>query len=130
MAGIILFDGLCNLCSGSVQFILKRDPEGYFKYASLQGDMGSRFLKEYGIPDNVDSIVLIEDDKFHVKSDAVLKICRNLKGGWRFFAVFQMLPRSLRDFLYDFMAKNRYRWFGKRESCMLPTEKVRKRFLE
>ncbi|XJZ29070.1 thiol-disulfide oxidoreductase DCC family protein [Bacillota bacterium Lsc_1132] len=130
MAGIVLFDGLCNLCSGAVQFIIKRDPGGYFQFASLQSKAGIRFLKQYGIPDNLNSVILIDNGIFFEKSDAALKICLRLKGGWKLVAVFFIIPKPVRDLVYDAIANKRYRLFGKKDSCMLPTAENRKRFLD
>lgn len=130
MSSIILFDGVCNFCSGSVQFIIKRDPEGQFRFASQQGKVGSHLLKKYGIGEDLDSLVLIENETYYVKSDAALRICRNLKGFWKVFVILQIIPTPIRNFFYDIVARNRYQWFGKKESCMLPTPDIKDRFLE
>ncbi|MGE8207168.1 thiol-disulfide oxidoreductase DCC family protein [Heyndrickxia sp. NPDC080065] len=130
MAGIILFDGVCNFCNSSVQFIIKRDPAGCFKFASLQSEIGKKLLREHGIHDEIDSFVLIEDNTYYIKSSAALRMCKNLQGLWRLLYLFLIIPPPIRDFFYDLIAKNRYKWFGIRESCMLPTKEERDRFLE
>lgn len=129
MDRIILFDGVCNFCNHSVQFIIKRDPNRYFKFASLQNEIGGELLKKYGLNQDMNSFVLIENEKVYVKSSGALQVCRNLKGSWKLLAVFQIIPRPLRDCIYDFIAKNRYKWFGKQESCKLPLPEDRERFL-
>lgn len=130
MASIILFDGVCNLCNHSVQFILKRDPNGIFKFCSLQSDTAKTLLNQHHVTSEFDSIVLIEDDKYYVKSTAAVRICRKLTGAWKLFSVFWIIPAPLRDLIYDLFAKNRYNWFGKQDSCMMPTQDVKNRFLE
>lgn len=130
MKGIILFDGVCNFCNQSVQFIIKRDPSGYFQFTPLQSDVGQRLLKRHNVPEHVDSIVLIDNGKPYVKSSAALRICKNLHGAWKILYIFLFTPRSIRDYFYDFFAKNRYKWFGKQDSCMLPSPEIRKRFLD
>jgi predicted DCC family thiol-disulfide oxidoreductase YuxK len=130
MNTIILFDGVCNLCNSSVQFIIKRDPNGHFKFASLQSETGQMLLSHYGINTEIDSIVVIENEKVYVKSSAALRIGRKLSGFWRFLMILKFLPPFLRDFFYDIVSKNRYKWFGKKESCMIPTIETKKRFLD
>lgn len=127
---IILFDGICNLCNGSVQFILKKDPDGHFNFASLQGKVGKRLLNDYGIDENSDSFILIQDDGWYNKSNAALHVCKDMKGFLKLLYVFRFIPRPIRDAVYDVVAKNRYRWFGKRDSCMMPTPKFKDRFLD
>lgn len=130
MNKIILFDSECNFCDRSVQFIIKRDPEGYYKFASLQSDTGQKILKEYSVPDNIDSFILIDNNRYYSKSSAALRVCKNLKGLWKLFYSLLIVPRPIRDFFYEIIAKNRYKWFGKKDSCMLPSPDIRKRFLE
>jgi predicted DCC family thiol-disulfide oxidoreductase YuxK len=130
MGAIILFDGICNFCNSSVQFIIKRDPTGYFKFASLQSETGQQLLKQYGVKKEIDSLIVIEKQNVYIKSSAALQICRKLTGLWRFFSVLRVFPPIVRDYLYDIVAKNRYNWFGKRDSCMLPTAEMKKRFLD
>jgi predicted DCC family thiol-disulfide oxidoreductase YuxK len=130
MRRIILFDGVCNFCDSSVKFIIKRDPKGYFKFAPLQGETGRNLLKEFDLTENLDSIVYIEDNRFYKKSAAALRICKSLKGAWRLFVILKILPSPIRDYFYDIIAKNRYKWFGKKDSCMIPTPEIRSRFLD
>lgn len=129
MERIILFDGECHFCDQSVQFIIKRDPKGRFTFASLQSDIGKELLKKFHVPEDMDSLVLIEENKCYVQSTAALRVYKNLKGAWKIAYVFLAVPKPIRDFFYDLIAKNRYRWFGKKESCPLPSPEERKRFL-
>lgn len=128
---ILLFDGVCNLCSGSVQFIIKRDPGARFRFASLQSATGERLLAELRIDRMaLDSLIVVEEGRWYKESDAVLRIVRILGGPWKALGIFRLIPRPLRDRLYRLVARNRYRWFGKKEACWLPTPELRKRFLE
>ncbi|WP_255167775.1 thiol-disulfide oxidoreductase DCC family protein [Natrononativus amylolyticus] len=128
---IVLFDGVCNLCNGFVQFIVPRDPEGRFHFASLQSDVGRQLLAEHDLPtDELESIVLIEGDDCHVKSAAVIRIATKLGGIYRLLGPCRFLPRRVRDWAYEFVAARRYRWFGEKDQCMMPTGDVRTRFLE
>ncbi|MFP5111902.1 thiol-disulfide oxidoreductase DCC family protein [Bacillaceae bacterium C204] len=130
MDRIILFDGVCNLCNSSVQFIIKRDTVGYFKFASLQSESGQTLIKKFGLNNDLNSFVLIENNKVYLKSSAALRVCSKLGTGWRILSIFRFLPPFFRDFLYDIVAKNRYKWFGKEESCMLPLPEWKERFLD
>ncbi|SES24333.1 thiol-disulfide oxidoreductase DCC family protein [Salipaludibacillus aurantiacus] len=131
MSHIVLFDGDCNICDTSVQFIIKRDPQQKFAFASLQSDTGKALLKKYQVDRRTDSIVLIEKSgKIFEKSSAALRIARRLKGGWKLTALFLIVPPFIRNFFYDLIAKNRYKWFGKKSSCRMPTPDERKRFLD
>lgn len=128
---LVLFDGVCNLCNGAVQFIIKRDPEGKFVFASLQSDFASDQLKKFGMdPGSLHSIIVIEEDKMLERSDAILSIASHLNGFWRMFRAFRLLPRFIRDGLYDLVASYRYRIFGKQDSCMIPTPELKARFRE
>lgn len=128
---IILFDGVCNLCNGSVQFVLKRDRGGYFKYASLQSESGQELLKKYGLPtDDYNSFVLVEGERVYTQSTAALRVARKLDGAWKILYGFILLPAFIRDAVYGLIARNRYRIFGKRESCMLPQPEWKSRFLD
>jgi predicted DCC family thiol-disulfide oxidoreductase YuxK len=124
---IVLFDGVCNLCNGAVRFILARDPGARFRFASLQSDVARRLLKG-ALP--AETMVLIEAGKVHTKSDAALRIARELRAPWPLLYAFAAIPRGFRDMLYDWIARHRYAWFGKRDACMLPTPQMRGRFLE
>ncbi|MFT9597807.1 thiol-disulfide oxidoreductase DCC family protein [Mesobacillus sp.] len=129
MHPVILFDGVCNFCDASVQFILNRDPNETFHFASLQSEVGQELLKKYRVRNDVDSMILIEDDKVFYKSSAALRISRHLHWAWKLLYVFMIVPAPIRNIVYDLIAKNRYKWFGQKESCMLPPPNVRKRFL-
>ena len=130
-SAIVLFDGVCNLCSGFVQFVVPRDPEGKYRFASLQSEVGRELLAEHDLPtDELESIVLIEDGESYVKSAAVIRIASDLGGRYRLLSPFRYVPAALRDRVYDFVADHRYRWFGKKDRCMMPSGDVESRFLE
>jgi predicted DCC family thiol-disulfide oxidoreductase YuxK len=127
---IILFDGVCNFCNNSVNFIIERDSDNYFKFAPLQTEIAEELAKKHGIDkENTDSIILIEDNKAHTHSTAALKIARRLDGIWSLFYVFIIVPKFIRDFFYKTFAKYRYKLFGKKDVCMMPTPEIRERFL-
>jgi len=127
---IILFDGVCNLCNSTVTFVIKHDPKGIFKFASLQQYKGQELVYNYDIdPLKVDSIVLIENGKAYTKSSAALRIFKRLKGGYAMLYLFMIIPSFIRDIVYDYIAKNRYKWYGKKDSCMLPAPEFISRFL-
>ncbi len=131
MERIIFFDGVCNVCNASVQFILKRDPEGAFKYCTLQSARGQKTLEENGMPTGTfDTFLLSENGKLYTKSTAALRAVKELSGFWPMLYVFIIVPAFVRDTIYGFVARNRYKWFGKKESCMIPTPEIRSRFLE
>jgi predicted DCC family thiol-disulfide oxidoreductase YuxK len=128
--GLVIFDGYCNFCSRSVLFILRRDKKGYFTFAPSQTGEGKEILDRYRLGELArHSIVLIEQGKVYRKSTAALRIARHLTGGWRVLYAFVIMPRKLRDFMYDLMARNRYRVFGMREHCFVPGPEIRGRFL-
>ena len=127
---IVLFDGVCNLCNGLVRFIIKRDRFGKFKFASLQSDIGQQLLTRFGLAKNeFESFVFIQGDKYYLRSAAALKVLKELGGIWRAFYVFILIPRSIRDFMYNLIAKSRYKIFGKRDVCMVPTPELQERFI-
>jgi predicted DCC family thiol-disulfide oxidoreductase YuxK len=127
---IVLFDGVCNFCSSVVRFAILRDPDGIFRFASLQSDTGQLFLKKFGLStDDFDSFVLIEGHRFSLRSTAVLRLCKMLNGFWPIVYLMIIVPAPIRDFIYDLVAQNRYRWFGKKEECFIPSADVRNRFL-
>ena len=131
MSSLILFDGLCNLCSGSVQFVVEHDPAGRFQFAALQSATARRVLQAHGVMDSLtDSIVLVEDGRVFTRSTAALRIARRLPFPWPLLAVFLAVPRPLRDGIYSLAARYRYRWFGKLDRCMMPTAALRSRFLD
>jgi len=128
---IILFDGVCNLCNGAITFIIQRDKKDIFRYAPLQSEIGKELAAKHHIDlDKVDSIILVTEDKAYAKSTAALRIAKQLSAGWPLLAVFLILPRFLRDAVYDFIARNRYKWFGKKEACMIPTPELKSKFLD
>lgn len=127
---IVLFDGICNFCSSSVQFIIRRDRKGRFRFASLQSKIADQLLAGHDRSGKMDSIVLIDHGKCYTESTAVLLIASRLDGLWKAAAIFLLLPKGIRDPLYRWFARNRYRWFGKMDSCMIPSPEIRERFLE
>jgi predicted DCC family thiol-disulfide oxidoreductase YuxK len=128
---IILFDGVCNLCVYFVQFVIRRDPAENFVFASLQSETGRRLIGEHAIPgDAMASIILVEDGRAFWKSTAALRIFRGLAQPWPLLYPFVLAPSFIRDAVYDFVAAHRYRWFGKRDECMLPTPELKRRFLD
>lgn len=130
-AAIILFDGVCNLCERSVQTVLKYDRQGYFHFASLQSDAGRKLLQQFGLPaDELKSFVLIENGKAFTRSTAALRVAGKLGGPWKLLYPFIVLPAFLRNAVYDLIAANRYRWFGKKEACWLPKPEWTSRFLD
>jgi predicted DCC family thiol-disulfide oxidoreductase YuxK len=127
---IVLFDGVCNLCNGLVRFIIKRDRNRKFKFASLQSEIGQQRLQRFGLAKNeFESFVLTRGDRYYLKSTAALKMLREVGSIWKVFYVFIILPRPVRDFIYDLIAKSRYKIFGKRDVCMVPTPELKERFL-
>lgn len=126
---IILFDGVCNLCNGAVQSIIKRDKKRVFRFASLQSGTGKKLLEQYRIPPDYSSIILIEPEKAWYKSTAVLRIARKLPGAWPLLYVLVAIPRFIRDPVYNFVARNRYKWFGKQEECRQPAPQLKERFI-
>jgi predicted DCC family thiol-disulfide oxidoreductase YuxK len=127
---ILLFDGVCNLCNRVIQFTIRRDPERKFKFASLQSDTGQQMLKKLGLSINdFESFVLIKGDKYFLRSTAALMVLRELGGFWRLFYFLMIIPRPVRDFIYNLVAKSRYRIFGRRATCMVPTPDLEDRFL-
>lgn len=127
---IILFDGVCNLCNGAVQFILKRDKYQRFLFASLQSSVGQQKLKDYQLSEKSDTILLLSAHRVFDKSNAALEIAKHLSGLWPLLYALKVVPRFIRDAVYSWIAKNRYRFFGKRDVCMLPTPELKSRFLE
>jgi predicted DCC family thiol-disulfide oxidoreductase YuxK len=127
---ILLFDGVCNLCSRAVQFVIRHDPAGRFRFAALQSPAGQRLLVEHGLPaDTLDTFVLIEGARCFTRSDAAIELARRLDGAWRWLRLAAVVPRPIRDWAYGVLVRNRYRWFGRRESCMVPTPELSQRFL-
>ena len=127
---ILLFDGHCNLCNAWVQYVVKRDSSGTIRFASLQSGAGRRLLEEHKIDANyIDSLLFFEEGSFSVSSNAALRTLSYLDGWQKHLIFLAVVPRSLRDLVYSFIARNRYKWFGRREQCMVPTAELSKRFL-
>jgi predicted DCC family thiol-disulfide oxidoreductase YuxK len=126
---VILFDGVCNLCNASVQFVIQRDPQAHFAFAPLGSDAANELLRGRRATITSDSIILVEKDAIYDQSTAALRIARRLSGGWSLTSAFLVVPRVLRDAVYRLIARNRYRWFGRRDACMIPTPELRARFL-
>jgi len=130
MNALVLFDGVCNMCNGIVQFLIRHDPKGQFHFAALQSETGRQTLQRFGLgTDAMATMVLVEDAHCFTHSDAALRIAAMLGGFWGIFAVLRLIPRPWRDRAYRFVVDHRYRWFGKRDSCMVPTPELRARFL-
>ena len=131
MPAIVLFDGVCNFCNATVNFIINRDPAGYFRFAALQSDAARPYLDGCGKPPGfLDNIVLVEDGVCYLRSTAMLRIVRRLPGLWPLLYPAILVPRPLRDAAYDWFARHRYGWFGKRSECRVPTAELRSRFLQ
>ena len=127
---IILFDGVCNFCNFWVNFLLDRDKKDKFRFTALQSEKGGELLKKISLStEDFDTFILIDEEKFYIKSTAVLRVARNLPGFWKALYVFIIVPAPIRDFAYSLVAKNRYKFFGKKEACRIPTPEERKKFL-
>ncbi|PZF74780.1 thiol-disulfide oxidoreductase DCC family protein [Taibaiella soli] len=124
---VILFDGVCNLCNSTVQFIIRHDKKHRFRFAALQSAYGQRLVEKFAV--SGDSVVLYQDGKIYQRSSAVLKIAPQISGAYWLLCIGYILPRFLRDAIYDLVARNRYRWFGKQDSCMMPTKELQSLFL-
>ena len=140
VAPIILFDGVCNLCNASVQFIIERDPTAIFRFSALQSDFVQSILAKNAVnmassdipkigAEGGDSVILVENGNVYDRSTAALRIARRLSGAIKFLYIFIVIPRPIRDFFYKIIAKNRYRWFGKQDACWMPTKELKARFL-
>lgn len=129
---IILFDGICNLCNASVRFVIKHDKKEVFRFVALQSELGQKIIKHIGIDiKNTDSIILYKPGiAYYYKSTAAIEIANELDGFWNFTTLFKIIPLRIRDFVYDYIAKNRYQWYGKNENCLLPTLELKEKFLE
>jgi predicted DCC family thiol-disulfide oxidoreductase YuxK len=126
---IVLFDGVCNLCNSSVQYIIERDHQNIFKFASLQSEFGQNFLQKHQLnTENFDSIILVENENYFTESTAAIKIGQELKG-MKWTKVLWIFPKFLRDFVYKIISKNRYKWFGKQDNCWLPTPELKVKFI-
>lgn len=127
---VILFDGVCNLCNGSVLFIIQRDPKAKFRFASLQSDFGRNQMRKFGLPETeLNSVLLVKQGQLFQKSNAALEIAYQLSGAWPLLYGFKIVPRILRDWIYNWISRNRYKWFGKKDACMIPTPELKSRFV-
>jgi predicted DCC family thiol-disulfide oxidoreductase YuxK len=127
---ILLFDGVCHFCDQAVQFVIRHDKKETYKFAALQSTTGQELLKTFHLPTTTfNSLLVVKGTNYYTKSTAVLEICHTLGGAWKLLALFKIVPRPIRDLFYDVIAKNRYKWFGKNDQCMIPGPDVRKRFL-
>jgi predicted DCC family thiol-disulfide oxidoreductase YuxK len=126
---LILFDGVCNLCNGTVQFLIKRDKRRLFRYASLQSEIGKTVIRHFDIPGNMSSFLLVENGQLFSRSTAALRVAKKLEGGWKLLYALIFIPPFIRDAVYNFVGRNRYRFFGKQESCWLPSEEFKHLFL-
>ena len=128
---VVVFDGVCNLCSWGVKFIIRRDYKNKFQFTPIQSKIGPQLLFDHGIQtENIETFLLIKDGKSYTKSEAVFEIIAEFKPGWRILLIFRLLPRSIRDFAYRVIAKNRYSLFGKKDQCMIPSPEIKAKFLE
>ncbi len=126
---VILFDGICNLCNASVQYVIKHDKKKLFRFASLQSSFGESVLKQYNLPVNTfNSFILLIDNKIYTRSTAALLVAKKLSGLIKLLYAFIIIPRFIRDAVYDIIAKNRYKWFGKKEACWVPTPELKSLF--
>ena len=127
---VILFDGVCNFCNNSINFAIKRDKKNQLKFAAMQSTAGIQLMEQYGLPvKDMQSFVFIENGVAHNRSTAALNVCKYLNAGWSLLFVFIIVPKFFRDGVYNFIAKNRYKWFGKQNECMVPTAAIRSKFL-
>jgi predicted DCC family thiol-disulfide oxidoreductase YuxK len=127
---IVLFDGVCNLCNGAVQFIIRHDKKNIFMFASLQSEVGRKILEQYNFPlDELNSFILIENNKAYTRSTGALRVAKKLNGLWPLLYGFIIIPKFIRDSIYNWVAGNRYKWFGKKDACMIPTPELKTKFL-
>jgi predicted DCC family thiol-disulfide oxidoreductase YuxK len=128
---VILFDGVCNLCSGAVRFVIKHDPERQFRFASLQSNFGEAVMKHFGLPvDQFNSFILMENGKIYTRSTGALRVAKKLRGTLSLVYAFIIIPRFIRDAVYNLIARKRYKWFGKKEECWVPTPELRSLFID
>jgi predicted DCC family thiol-disulfide oxidoreductase YuxK len=127
---IVLFDGVCNYCNDKINFIIKNDKNDVFRFVALQSETGQKIIKHLGIDNSIDSIILYEPGyAYFIKSEAVFRIIKHLSSAVKLLLVFNFIPTSIKNVFYDLIAKNRYNWYGKKESCMIPTDDVKRKFI-
>jgi predicted DCC family thiol-disulfide oxidoreductase YuxK len=130
MGAIVLFDGVCNFCNASVNFVIERDRAGYFKFAPLQSEIGEKLIAKHGINTvDTDSVIVVENERTYTHSSGALRIAKQLDGIWSWAYAFIVVPKPIRDLCYKLFAKQRYRLFGRQDACMMPTPEIRARFL-
>ncbi|MBD1382583.1 thiol-disulfide oxidoreductase DCC family protein [Metabacillus arenae] len=128
---IVLFDGVCQFCNGAVQFLINHDPKGNIRFAALQSNAGQDLLKKFNLPTNdLQTFILVSNKTYYTRSTAALKTLKYLDGFYKHLVFFLLIPKPLRDMIYKIIAKNRYKWFGMKDECMIPTPDIRKRFLD
>jgi predicted DCC family thiol-disulfide oxidoreductase YuxK len=128
---IVLFDGVCNYCNDKINFIIKNDKQDVFRFVALQSETGQKIINYLGIDNSIDSIILYEPGyAYFIKSEAVFRIIKHLSSSVRLLLFFNFIPTSIKNIFYDIIAKNRYNWYGKKESCMIPTEEVKRKFIK
>lgn len=128
---VIFFDGVCNLCNSSVRFVLRNNSNQSIKFATVQSELGKRTLTANNMSvDTFDSMLYLEDGKVYLKSTAALKIASQLSFPWKLLQIFYLIPRPIRDWFYEQVAKNRYQWFGRQEMCLVPTDEIKDRFID
>lgn len=125
---VILFDGVCNLCNGAVRFVIERDKKNYLHFAPIQSEVAKQLTGNKNIESSA-TFILVEDGKIYHRSTAALQVCRHLSGGWKLLYSLIIIPAFIRDAVYNFVAKNRYKWFGKKDTCMIPTSENKSKFL-
>ena len=131
MDDVVIFDGVCNLCAHSVRFVLNHEADQTLRFTALQSPAGARLMRDLGLdPVDAKTFVLMADGRAYVKSDAAIRVSRYFRGPWRLLGAIRIIPRPIRDWAYDFIARNRYRWFGRFDACMVPTPELRARFIE
>ena len=131
MDNVVIFDGVCNLCARCVKFILDHEADQTLRFAALQSPAGARLMRELGFdPEDARTFVLIADGKPYVRSDAAIRVSRYFRGAWKLLGAVKIIPRPIRDWAYDSVARNRYRWFGRVDACRVPTPELRARFIQ
>ena len=127
---LVLFDGVCNLCSALVQFVIRHDRAAKFRFAAIQSEIGNEIFQSHGLdPAELHTFAFVADGKMFMRSDAAIEVASRFGGAWRILRVFRFVPRVVRDSIYTIVARNRYRWFGRKEVCMVPTPEIKERFL-
>ncbi len=126
---IILFDGVCNLCNGSVNFLLKHDLKKQFRFAAIQSEAAQLLFRKFQIPADIDSVILIKSNQVYFESDAAIEIARMLHFPWKMGVIFRIVPKKMRDYIYRWIARNRYQWLGKRDNCRIPDASEKESFI-